>query len=66
MSTEAIYLESVDLPYTTKEERRTVNASKNNCNVIIKLPSEALYHICFAAEPTPEQIAMEEFLLDCD
>jgi hypothetical protein len=66
MSTEAIYLDPVDLPHTTKEVRRTVDASKNNYSVIIKLPSEALYHICFAPEPTPEQITMEEFLLDCD
>ena len=35
-------------------------------SVIRKLPFEAVYQLYFAPDPTPEQIARELFLLDCD
>ena len=66
MSTEAIHFVSTALPSTTEEASRIVSATNNSYNIINKLPFDALYQICFAPEPTPQQIAMEEFLLDCD
>ena len=41
-------------------------ADERNHNSLSRMHFEAIYQLCFAPAPTPEQIAMEEFLLECD
>jgi hypothetical protein len=40
-------------------------AIEDNSNTISNIRFETLYQLSFAPEPTPEQIAKEEFLLEC-
>ena len=40
--------------------------NEGNYNNINRMHFEAICQLCFAPAPTPEQIAMEEFLLECD
>jgi hypothetical protein len=66
MSAEAIHLGFNDLSDRSDEKSFIANPTESNLNTINKLPIQARYQLYFAPEPTPEQIAMEEFLLDCD
>lgn len=66
MSAEAIHLGFTDLSDTPDEKSFTANPTATNLNTINKLPIQARYQLYFAPEPTAEQLAMEEFLLDCD
>jgi hypothetical protein len=40
--------------------------AEDNHNIINRIRFETLYQLYFAPEPTPGQIAMEKFLLECD
>jgi hypothetical protein len=66
MSAEAIHLVCKDLSDMPYEKPFTGHQAEHNLNVVNKLPLQARYQLYFAPEPTPEQIALEEFLLDCD
>lgn len=52
-------------PSAQVNHRKAEVAEDNRC-ITKRIRSEILYQMCFAPEPTREQIAMEEFLLDCD
>jgi hypothetical protein len=60
---------SVPIPFTKRQERRewpqAVVASAK-----VKVPDsvnlEILYQLCCAPLPTEQQLALEEFLLECD
>ncbi len=47
-------------------DHREAEPAKDNHNIINRIRFEMLYQLCFTPEPTPEQLAMEEFLLECD
>ena len=66
MSAEAINIARPILSSLTKKGSRAVEMAKDNRSAMSSLRFEGLYQFYFAPEPTPEQIAMEEFLLECD
>ena len=47
-------------------DHREAGVAEENHNVINRIRFEMIYQLCFAPEPTAEQISMEEFLLECD
>ncbi len=47
-------------------DRSEAGVTEDNQNNLNKIRLEILYQLYFAPEPTPERIAMEEFLLECD
>ena len=55
----------VAFPSAKVNRQKAEEAEDNRC-ITNKIRSEILYQMCFAPEPTPDQIAMEEFLLECD
>lgn len=50
----------------SEEDRNAIESAEDYPSIIGRLPFEVLYQLCFAPEPTPEQIAREIFLLECD
>lgn len=66
MSAEAIHLVFTDLSNSPEQESRAVHPLQNNYNVSNNLPVQAVRQFYFAPELTAEQIAMEEYLLECD
>jgi hypothetical protein len=66
MSAEAIHLLSTNLSVRPDEVSRTMNLIDGNYNVSNTLPFQLLCKAYFEPEPTPEQVALEEFLLECD
>ncbi len=47
-------------------DHREAEVAEDNRNIINRIRFETLYQLYFAPEPTPGQIAMEKFLLECD
>jgi hypothetical protein len=47
-------------------DQREAEVAEDNSNIVSRIRFEILYQLYFAPEPTREQIAMEEFLLECD
>ncbi len=47
-------------------DHRESEVAEDNHSIINRIHFETLYQLYFAPEPTPEQIATEEFLLECD
>lgn len=67
MSAQALHPVTINVARPIKKgDSVAFEKARDYASVISRLPFEALYQLCFAPEPTPEQIAMESFLLDCD
>jgi hypothetical protein len=66
MSAQANHLGSVIYPHLIDIDRMNGNKSDDNYAISNRIHLEALYQMCFAPEPTREQIAREQFLLECD
>lgn len=66
MSAQAINIAAPALSRPAKKDSRAVESARDNRSIISGLPIEGLYQLYFAPAPTSEQIAMEEFLLECD
>jgi hypothetical protein len=57
----------VNIDYSAEPEKEeTTLKDSAQSSVLSELPLEAVYQLCFAPDPTPEQVAKEWFLLDCD
>ena len=54
------------LSSSTHVAARKAKVRKDNSNIISNMRFELIYQLCFAPEPTPEQVTREEFLLECD
>lgn len=66
MSAQVVDSVHINLARSFKEQARARERAEDNPTVIRRLHFETVYQICFAPEPTPEQIAHEIFLLECD
>lgn len=66
MSAQAINIAQPVLSNSAKQERGLVETARANHSIITELPLEGLYQLYFAPAPRPEQIVLEEFLLECD
>lgn len=66
MSAEVIDLAPAVSSASVEVDHREAEVAEDNHNVINRIRIEILYQLYFTPEPTPEQIAMEEFLLECD
>lgn len=67
MSAQALNPIAINVVRPIKEQAtKTIQRTMGYPNDISRLPSEVVYQICFAQEPTPEQIAKELYLLECD
>lgn len=67
MSAQALHPVTINVARPIKKgDTDVLEKAKDYASVISRLPFEALYQLCFAPEPTREQIARERFLLDCD
>jgi hypothetical protein len=66
MSAEVVDCSLGVLSSSTRVRDRIAEAVEDNSNTISSIQFEILYQLCCAPEPTPEQIAKEEFLLECD
>lgn len=66
MSAQAINIAAPALSRPAKKASRAVESAMDNHSIINSLSVEGLYQLCFAPAPTSEQVAMEEFLLECD
>jgi hypothetical protein len=56
----------VNLDRSTEERCHAFGKTEDDTSIISRLPFEAIYQLYFAPDPTPEQVAMEMFLLECD
>lgn len=67
MSAQALNSIAINVALPIKEQAtKTIQRTMGYPNGISRLPSEVVYQMCFADDPTAEQIAKELFLLDCD
>ena len=66
MSTEVINLRLMDAWSSSREERRTIEASRETHLTVSHLPFEVVYQALYSPSPTPEEIRREYFLLECD
>jgi hypothetical protein len=66
MSAQVLDLGSAVVSTLTRNDERTMEVTEAKCNVVRRIHRETLYQMYFADEPTREQLAREQFLLECD
>jgi hypothetical protein len=66
LSARRLYAVPVNLDRSTEERCHAFGKTEDDTSIISRLPFEAIYQLYFAPDPTPEQVAMEMFLLECD
>ena len=66
MSAQVIDFSPAVLSASPEVDGREVEAAEDNHSIINKIHFETLYQVCFAPEPSAGEIAMAEFLLQCD
>jgi hypothetical protein len=66
LSARRLYAVPVNLDRSTEERCHAFGKTEADTSIISRLPFEAIYQLYFAPDPTPEQVAMEMFLLECD
>jgi len=66
LSARRLYAVPVNLDRSTGASCHAFGKTADDTSIISRLPFEAIYQLYFAPDPTPEQVAMEMFLLECD
>lgn len=66
MSAQVADFAPVQSSISVELEHQEVRVAESNPSPINKIHFEVLYQLFFAPPPTREQLAMEEFLLECD
>ena len=66
MSARSLYAVPANLDRSTEERCHAFGKIEDQTSIISRLPFEAIYQLYFAPDPTPEQVAREMFLLECD
>ena len=66
MSAQVLDLGSAVVSTRIKNDERAVEVTEAKCSVVRGIHHETLYQMYFADEPTREQLAREQFLLECD